>query len=349
MKPTKNSVFCYGCRRTKMLFETQSKADNFIRFNKEEILEENGKAPVRSYYCTFCNGYHVTSNPSVVAGERLNTEDELRLNSVIQKYKDNKYRKTVNKQEKHQANYLKTPIQNKIQKAYSKLVLGKIHLCKAILDECLIDLELATKECPDNFIYLFESLNNEIMVRFALISDIEYYSNLSKEEQTAFISRLNDNDKNIAGKALHNYIIIKEIEKILEDNEDLISKLQMDDAKQGLLRITELCGTIITNKRKPLDETSFLTVYPEYSTLLKNQYLKLKAHNRKPLEYKQTLLTLIQRIDSIKIAFKNEEYDQCLNMIDVSYSILDELRYEDENTRLIRSELDKLSDMINNL
>ena len=32
-----------------MLFESQAKADNFILYNKEEIEEENGKAPVRSY------------------------------------------------------------------------------------------------------------------------------------------------------------------------------------------------------------------------------------------------------------------------------------------------------------
>ena len=40
-----------------MLFESQAKADNFILYNKEEIEEENGKAPVRSYYCRLCGGW----------------------------------------------------------------------------------------------------------------------------------------------------------------------------------------------------------------------------------------------------------------------------------------------------
>ncbi len=61
MKPKNNIIFCHGCHRSKMLFETKSKADNFIKFNKDNILEENGHAPVRSYYCEFCCGYHVTS------------------------------------------------------------------------------------------------------------------------------------------------------------------------------------------------------------------------------------------------------------------------------------------------
>lgn len=45
-----------------MLFPTEKRADNFIRFNADEIMEETGKAPVRSYYCELCGGWHVTSN-----------------------------------------------------------------------------------------------------------------------------------------------------------------------------------------------------------------------------------------------------------------------------------------------
>ena len=49
MKPTKNKVFCKDCGRTKMLFETEKKAENFIKFNKEEIEAESGYGPQRSY------------------------------------------------------------------------------------------------------------------------------------------------------------------------------------------------------------------------------------------------------------------------------------------------------------
>ena len=75
IKPSKNLVYCYACKRRKMLFEEKSEADNFIKYNHGGILEENGKAPVRSYYCEFCCGYHVTSNPSVEDGERLDRQD----------------------------------------------------------------------------------------------------------------------------------------------------------------------------------------------------------------------------------------------------------------------------------
>lgn len=61
MKPKHNRIFCIGCHHSKMLFETQAKAENFIRFNGSDIAAQSGKAPSRSYYCTFCCGWHVTS------------------------------------------------------------------------------------------------------------------------------------------------------------------------------------------------------------------------------------------------------------------------------------------------
>lgn len=62
MKPTKNRFFCRACGKAKMLFETERQALNYIRFNSEEVTEENGHAPVRAYYCNVCMGWHVTSN-----------------------------------------------------------------------------------------------------------------------------------------------------------------------------------------------------------------------------------------------------------------------------------------------
>lgn len=61
MKP-KNRFFCSECHRRKLLFESEKKALNFIRFNADEIFKESGRAPNRAYYCDSCGGYHVTSS-----------------------------------------------------------------------------------------------------------------------------------------------------------------------------------------------------------------------------------------------------------------------------------------------
>ena len=56
MKPNKSFVYCTDSNRRKMLFETEKKAENFMKFNNEEIEKESGYSPQRSYYCIFCTG-----------------------------------------------------------------------------------------------------------------------------------------------------------------------------------------------------------------------------------------------------------------------------------------------------
>ncbi len=61
MKPKHNRVMCPDCFRQKMLFETQKQADNFIKWNGDDIDTNGGE--LRSYYCKCCGGWHITSKP----------------------------------------------------------------------------------------------------------------------------------------------------------------------------------------------------------------------------------------------------------------------------------------------
>ena len=76
MKPKHNRRFCIGCHHDKMWFESQAKADNFLKFNKESIAAVSGKAPTRSYYCSFCCGWHVTSIDDIEMAKERDTRDE---------------------------------------------------------------------------------------------------------------------------------------------------------------------------------------------------------------------------------------------------------------------------------
>jgi len=60
-KPKNNRVWCPECGRPKMLFESESKANNFIKWNGEDIDTNGGK--LRPYYCPACGGYHISSKP----------------------------------------------------------------------------------------------------------------------------------------------------------------------------------------------------------------------------------------------------------------------------------------------
>lgn len=72
-KPNKSKVFCPGCGRTKICFDTEKAAELFIKYNGDEIFEKIGKRLVRAYYCDMCLAWHVTSM------EKFNTKSTSQL------------------------------------------------------------------------------------------------------------------------------------------------------------------------------------------------------------------------------------------------------------------------------
>ena len=63
MRP-KNRVMCPDCGKQKMLFETERKAQDFLRWNSAEIP---GGESLRPYYCKACCGWHLTHVRTTVA------------------------------------------------------------------------------------------------------------------------------------------------------------------------------------------------------------------------------------------------------------------------------------------
>lgn len=93
MKPTKNRFFCKDCGRRKMVFETEKKADTFIKFNGDEIEGETGYKPERSYFCIYCGGWHVTSKKEYI-------EIKSKTEKVLDLYEQEKEKKALVKAEK---------------------------------------------------------------------------------------------------------------------------------------------------------------------------------------------------------------------------------------------------------
>ena len=75
MKP-KRRVYCYLANRQKMCFETEGEALKFIEYNSKNPKEwDQGKVPVRAYYCSLCCGWHITSHKE----GRKPIEEDIRL------------------------------------------------------------------------------------------------------------------------------------------------------------------------------------------------------------------------------------------------------------------------------
>lgn len=74
-----------------MLFETQKKADLFIKFNSDDVEQESKshKKPVRSYYCDVCCGWHVTSIPKWRGEKDAEMTEKRNLTIIITKDLEN--------------------------------------------------------------------------------------------------------------------------------------------------------------------------------------------------------------------------------------------------------------------
>lgn len=78
----KNRIMCPDCGKQKMLFESEAKANNFIKWNKDDF--SNGDE-LRSYYCPACCGWHISH-------QKFHKSMEGRTDQLIDAYNNEKRR-----------------------------------------------------------------------------------------------------------------------------------------------------------------------------------------------------------------------------------------------------------------
>lgn len=87
MKPTKSRLFCLESQKGKIRFETEIKANTFLRFNADKIEEESGVRPTRSYFCIACNCWHITSKKEL---KNIKSKTEIILEKFHQEVEEKK-------------------------------------------------------------------------------------------------------------------------------------------------------------------------------------------------------------------------------------------------------------------
>lgn len=353
MKPTRNRIFCYGCHRPKMLFETQQKADNFIRYNSETILTEHKKAPVRSYYCEMCGGWHVTSNPSEDMGEEL----DKREHDIIQGFIALKHKNEINVEE---IRILRVKLSEIFSVVESSILYGKIdearELTKTSISEINDYLKTHVQHGTERLVNIREKFNRIIELT-DLLTDI---ISLSEEEQAYYISNLNSQrEKETIRFAITNIKNIEEIDKMLSDNENMLANDKTDNVYENLTKCSSLMTDFrgigrskihekyaakITEQQDRLSMLSMKTTEAETNLLIR--------HTSEPVdkdEYKKIIISLIDRLETIQKSYNDADYDSCETSLEIAYYMLDELHTNDDNTALIKQQLEQWSERINNL
>ena len=348
MKPQKNIRFCYGCHRNKMFFETKSKADNFIKFNKDEILKEKGYAPVRSYYCEFCCGFHVTSNSSIEVGERLDEKEHEILTQFSQTKLDGLY--------------------------FNEFYVGmikEIDLAKKMLYECDFQKIEQLREKLQNlrtqhkilqhlpplkmekFLLLSKKIGNlydlEIKIKKIIESDDDTLNKyLSSEHPSVEMSFI------IKGLLLKRQVL-KEIEEIqIQLNEGNISKaLELKDKLRHIVSTKENVHKKMKSEcNKKISEIEHIIAQKKKEIQTKTPPVEEKTIVFSPKEqitYRSAIIDVINILEEVKACFDDGDIDLCETKLETAEFIVSELDVEDENTELVRSYIDMWKQIINEM
>ena len=57
-------------------------------------------------------------------------------------------------------------------------------------------------------------------------------------------------------------------------------------------------------------------------------------------EYKASILSVIERIEKVKQAFEQNDMDTCENELEIAEFLMDDFTFEDDNTKLLRSQIE---------
>lgn len=342
-----------------MLFETQAKADNFIRYNGDDILEESGKAPVRSYYCEICGGYHVTSNPSVESGELLNQRDRRLIEAAIafKKKKGLAHEKDV-----EEYKVLCASLHKRLEKVRALLLSGELADAEDLLDICGLEME-ALYACR----FKDAGKSRGIKVKIEKMADALSYA---KEAQGASGPELPEIDDSCVGKEQRllssvgtNIQNVKRIDLLLACNDTQLAGGDVQGVAERLAECRNLLGKVKKDGKK-IVKRKFMPLIERQEALLRDLKKKQAGGDRenvvevpkrrgaKPInyeEYRTTLLSLIERLEKIKEAYEAEDYDFCETSIGIGYFLLDDLQVEDDNTDLIKRQFDRWREVIDNL
>ena len=217
MKLPKNRVFCQACGKPKILFESQAKANNFIKFNHDEILEETGKSPTRSYYCELCGSYHVTSIESDSVGAMIDLQVQRKVDSHIRL-------KQKAKELRHEQSAQRQYFSEKLKQISQNLCFERMDSVDDLIGICELEIEHQEQSHVDmaaKFRKQLERLQQQIQTVVGLLD-------LPEDEQTAFIE---EKPKSIITKLLKSIYVVRYANALLNQAEECLNNRDESKAK----------------------------------------------------------------------------------------------------------------------
>ena len=147
----------------------------------------------------------------------------------------------------------------------------------------------------------------------------------------------------------------------------------MQDCNDGIVNIHQLteeekwveARNALQSLRTEMPELKGSAIVKEYLTRYQQELVKLEkeiadrkkeAKKKEPMPkvakdesekkpprgeyYKASILSVIERIEKVKQAFEQNDLDTCENELEIAEFLMDDFSFEDDNTKLLRSQIE---------
>ena len=336
MKPTNNRVYCIGCKHTKMLFETQTKADNFIKFNRDAIASSSEKVPTRSYYCSFCCGWHVTSVEDEGKAEANDRRDENTWHQIMSLRR----KKLPLTEEGQKLSEMLVSTQSLIQKCQRQLLLTNLGEALELMKDLVLEFSIIEDRARRQKIDSARIDKQRVKIKaLQAVFDIVDEYDIDSETRQDYLGRDLESTNELARNYFQNKEFVEDIKHKISDLENGRTDISSEEYKQ---RFAVIASAINSYKGKGLSAVK--QALQEKLNGLRCKIPQETTTQKKTSNHNATYVSIIELLEQAYTAVRESDFSRCEYLIKTAECLMPDS--SDEISQILWNQIHGLKDQL---
>lgn len=334
MKPTNNRVYCLGCKHPKMLFETQTKADNFIKFNRDAIASSSEKVPTRSYYCSFCCGWHVTSVEDEGKAEANDRRDENTWHQILSLRR----KKLPLTEEGQKLSEMLVATQSLMQKCQRQLLLTNLGQALELMKDLVLEFSIIEDRARRQKIDSARIDKQRVKIKaLQAVFDIVDEYDIDSETRQKYLGGNLESTNELARNYFQNKEFIEDIKQKISELDNSRATISSEEYKQ---RCSIIASAINSYKGKGLSAVK--QTLQEKLNGLRCKIPQETTSQKETTNPNTIYLSIIELLEQAYTAVRESDFSRCDNLIKTAECLMTDS--SDEISRILWNQIKGLKD-----
>ena len=336
MKPTNNRVYCIGCKHPKILFGPQTKADNFIKFNRDAIASSSEKVPTRSYYCSFCCGWHVTSVEDEGKAEANDRRDENTWHQIMSLRR----KKLPLTEVGQKLSEMLVSTQSLIQKCQRQLLLTNLGEALELMKDLVLEFSIIEDRARRQKIDSagFDKQRVKIKALQAVFDIVDEYD-IDSETRQDYLGRDLESTNELARNYFQNKEFVEDIKHKISDLENGRTDISSEEYKQ---RFAVIASAINSYKGKGLSAVK--QALQEKLNGLRCKIPQETTTQKKTSNHNATYVSIIELLEQAYTAVRESDFSRCEYLIKTAECLMPDS--SDEISQILWNQIHGLKDQL---